>query len=164
MLDFKNAKIDILVSTAVIEVGIDIPNASTILIDGAERFGLSQLHQFRGRVGRGQYESYCILLSESKNQDSRERLKLLERITNGFELAEEDLKIRGPGDHIGTKQSGLPNLNIATINDYDILSIARNEAIKIIEKDPELKEPELKKLKAKFLEYSNKVLIETNYS
>lgn len=164
MLDFKNAKIDILVSTAVIEVGIDIPNASTILIDGAERFGLSQLHQFRGRVGRGQYESYCILLSESKNQDSRERLKLLERITNGFELAEEDLKIRGPGDHIGTKQSGLPNLNIATINDYDILSIARNEAIKIIEKDPELNEPELKKLKAKFLEYSNKVLIETNYS
>ncbi|MFL2764077.1 MAG: ATP-dependent DNA helicase RecG [Dehalococcoidia bacterium] len=164
MLAFKNGKIDILVSTAVIEVGIDIPNASTILIDGAERFGLSQLHQFRGRVGRGQYESYCILLSESKNQDSRERLKLLERITNGFELAEEDLKIRGPGDHIGTKQSGLPNLNIANINDYDILSIARNEAIKIIEKDPEMNEPELKKLKDKFLEYSNKVLSETNYS
>ena len=164
MLDFKTGKTNILVSTAVIEVGIDIPNASIILIDGAERFGLSQLHQFRGRVGRGKYESYCILLSDSKSPESRERLKLLERISDGFELAEEDLKIRGPGDHIGTKQSGLPNLKIANITDYDILSIARNEAIKIIQKDPDIKTPAFKNLKHKLSDYSNQILVETNYS
>tara|TARA_Y100000590_G_scaffold468604_1_gene652030 strand:+ start:18078 stop:20525 length:2448 start_codon:yes stop_codon:yes gene_type:complete len=164
MLDFKNKKTNILVSTAVIEVGIDIPNASTILIDGAERFGLSQLHQFRGRVGRGEHESYCILLSESKNLEAKERLKILERITDGFELAEEDLKIRGPGDHVGTKQSGLPNLKIANIHDYDILSIARNEAIKIIQKDPELQDLELNMIKNKISEYKQNILIENNYS
>ena len=163
--DFFKKKINILVSTTVIEVGIDIKSATTMIIEHAERFGLAQLHQLRGRVGRNNEESYCILLhKENINDTAKKRLNIMTETNDGFLIAEEDLKIRGPGDHIGTKQSGLPNLNIATINDYDILSIARNEAIKIIEKDPELNEPELKKLKAKFLEYSNKVLIETNYS
>ncbi len=150
---FKRRDIDILVSTPVVEVGIDVPNATVMLIDGAERFGLSQLHQFRGRVGRGEHQSYCLLLSESPGADALKRLKLLERISDGFRLAEEDLKLRGPGDYLGTRQSGLPSLRVAQITDHDILSLARREAIRLLELDPLLEREENRPLAARFRRY-----------
>jgi ATP-dependent DNA helicase RecG len=135
---FKTRDVDILVSTPVIEVGIDVPNATVMLIDGADRFGLSQLHQFRGRVGRGEHQSYCLLMADSPGMEARKRLKLLERVRDGFQLAEEDLKLRGPGDYAGTRQSGLPSLKVASIMDQDILALARREAIRLLETDPDL--------------------------
>ena len=129
---FKDGDTDILVSTPVVEVGIDVPNATVMLIDGAERFGLSQLHQFRGRVGRGNHQSYCLLLSESPGTEALKRLKLLERISDGFSLAEEDLKLRGPGDYLGTRQSGIPPFRVAQITDQDILSVAHREARRLL--------------------------------
>ena len=135
---FQSGELDILVSTPVVEVGIDVPNASVMLVDGAERFGLAQLHQFRGRVGRGEHQSYCLLLTDSPGQEARERLKLVERIQDGFELAEEDLRLRGPGDYMGTRQSGLPDLKVARLTDQDILSLARQEATRILDSDPNL--------------------------
>ena len=142
MNSFKEREIDVLVSTPVVEVGIDVPNATVMLIDGAERFGLSQLHQFRGRVGRGEHRGYCMLLSESPGVDAVKRLKLLEHISDGFRLAEEDLKLRGPGDYIGTRQSGLPSLRVAEITDYESLSLARREAARLLDNDPSLSREE----------------------
>ncbi len=141
MEGFQANDLDILVSTAVVEVGIDVPNATVMLIDGADRFGLAQLHQFRGRVGRGQHQSYCFLLADEPGEDARDRLKLLERVRDGFELAEEDLKIRGPGDYVGTRQSGMPTLRVARITDHDILALARREATTILDEDPALSDP-----------------------
>ncbi|MDE2844456.1 MAG: helicase-related protein, partial [Chloroflexota bacterium] len=141
MRSFRDGELDILVTTAVVEVGIDVPNASVMLIEGADRFGLSQLHQFRGRVGRGRYKSYCLLLSENPSASARERLSALESTRDGFQLAEIDLKMRGPGDFFGTRQSGLPNLRMARPSDLDLLDLARREATKIIEEDPELHQP-----------------------
>lgn len=141
MDQFKNQELDILVTTPVIEVGIDVPNATVMLIDGADRFGLAQLHQFRGRVGRGEHPSYCLLLSDVGGNEARERLRIIERISDGFKLAEEDLRIRGPGDYIGTRQSGIPELKIADIADYELLSIARREAGKVLQDDPNLSNP-----------------------
>ena len=115
-----------------------MPNATVMLIEGADRFGLSQLHQFRGRVGRGEHKSYCILMSENPSNLAQERLSALERTRDGFELAEIDLNLRGPGDFFGTRQSGLPNLRMARLSDRDLLDQARQEAIKIMEEDPEL--------------------------
>ena len=138
---FQRQELDILVSTPVIEVGIDIPNATVMLIDGADRFGLAQLHQFRGRVGRGPDQSYCLLLADSPGQEARERLKILERVQDGFQLAEEDLILRGPGDRLGTRQSGLPALRVARLSDHDILSLARREAARVLDADPELSKP-----------------------
>ena len=138
MQEFKNNRINILVSTPVIEVGIDIPNASVILIETAERFGLSQLHQLRGRVGRGDHKSYCVLVAETSGEFAEERLKAMEKSYDGFELAEVDLKLRGPGDYLGTRQSGLPDFRIANLNDTNIISSARNEAQKILNNDPSL--------------------------
>ena len=137
---FKEGDLDILVSTPVIEVGIDVPNATVMLIDGADRFGLAQLHQFRGRVGRGIHQSYCILLSDNAGEEAQERLKLIERIQDGFELAESDLNLRGPGDYLGTgtRQSGLPPLKIAKITDHEVVTIARQEATHLLEIDPDL--------------------------
>ena len=137
---FKEGDLDILVSTPVIEVGIDVPNATVMLIDGADRFGLAQLHQFRGRVGRGIHQSYCILLSDNAGEEAQERLKLVERIQDGFELAESDLNLRGPGDYLGTgtRQSGLPPLKIAKITDHEVVTIARQEATHLLEIDPNL--------------------------
>jgi ATP-dependent DNA helicase RecG len=138
MEGFQANDLDILVATAVVEVGIDIPNATVMLIDGADRFGLSQLHQFRGRVGRGEHQSFCLLLSDAPGEEAQKRLKLLERVRDGFQLAEEDLKMRGPGDYLGTRQSGMPTLRVARITDHDILAMARREATTMLDEDPSL--------------------------
>ncbi len=139
---FQQGKLEVLVSTPVVEVGIDVPNASVMLIDGADRFGLAQLHQFRGRVGRGVHQSYCLLLADAPGQDARERLKLVERIQDGFQLAEEDLALRGAGDYMGTRQSGLPDLRVARISDQELLVLARREAERLLESDPTLSKDE----------------------
>jgi len=128
MQQFKNNEFSILVATSVIEVGIDIPNATMILIEGAERFGLAQLHQFRGRVGRGEYQSHCFLLPSASNSSENERLKSLEKYNDGFSLAEIDLRLRGPGEVYGTKQSGIPDLKMATLTDAELLKKTREAA------------------------------------
>ena len=142
MRRFRSGEIDILVSTPVVEVGIDVPNATVMLIEGADRFGLAQLHQFRGRVGRGQHQSYCLLLAETPSVEAKERLSILERIRNGFVLAEEDLRLRGPGEFFGTRQSGLPDLKMARLSDVELLELARREAIRLFDADPYLQQPE----------------------
>ena len=157
---FKDGSTNILVSTPVVEVGIDVPNATVMLIDGAERFGLSQLHQFRGRVGRGSHQSYCLLLSESPGTEARKRLKILERISDGFSLAEEDLKLRGPGDYLGTRQSGLPPFRVAQITDQDILSVAHREARRLLSEDPDLSKADHRPLARAFEEYWDRSITE----
>jgi ATP-dependent DNA helicase RecG len=142
MRRFRDGKIDILVSTPVVEVGIDVPNAVVMLIEGADRFGLSQLHQFRGRVGRGEHKSYCLLLAATPSLEGRERLKIIEKTRDGFLLAEEDLKIRGPGEFFGTRQSGLPDLRMARLSDVALLELAREEAFRLLQDDPGLKQSE----------------------
>ena len=143
MRRFRDAELDILVATAVVEVGIDVPNATVMLIDGADRFGLSQLHQFRGRVGRGEHKSYCLLLSESESERAHERLSALESNSDGFKLAEIDLQMRREGDIFGTTQSGDQTvLRVANLFDQDLLALARQEAAAIMETDPDLAEPE----------------------
>jgi len=142
MASFRTGELDILVSTPVIEVGIDIPNATVMMVESADRFGLSQLHQFRGRVGRGEASSYCILLAENPSEIGQERLDIIENTQDGFKLAEEDLKLRGPGEFFGTRQSGMPDLRMARISDVALLELARKEAIDIFEKDPVLKREE----------------------
>ncbi len=142
MDSFQRRDIDILVSTPVVEVGIDVPNATVMLIDGADRFGLAQLHQFRGRVGRGKHESYCILLADEPGVSARERLKLVENFRDGFKLAEMDLDLRGPGDYLGTRQSGIPLFKIAKLTDQEIAASARGESETILRGDPMLEKPE----------------------
>jgi ATP-dependent DNA helicase RecG len=142
MKKFNAGELDILVSTPVVEVGIDVPNATVMLIESADRFGLSQLHQFRGRVGRGREQSYCMLLAERPSEIGKARLDLIERTHNGFILAEEDLKLRGPGEFFGTRQSGLPDLKMARLSDVSLLELARSEATKLFQVDPDLKKPE----------------------
>lgn len=142
MLDFKQGKLDILVSTSVVEVGIDVPNATVMLVEAADRFGLSQLHQFRGRVGRGENQSYCLLLAENPSEYGQERLKAIEEISDGFLLAEKDLQLRGPGEFFGTRQSGLPDLKMARLTDVRILEMARREASILFQVDPDLNKPD----------------------
>lgn len=137
----QRGDIDILVATAVVEVGVDIPNASVILIEDADRFGLAQLHQFRGRVGRGPHPSYCILISSATDGEAAERLRALEEIQDGFALAEKDLALRGPGDFLGVRQSGLPELRVAQFGDMRILELARREAERLLAEDPDLSQP-----------------------
>ncbi len=143
MEKFRDGQIDILVATTVIEVGIDIPNASLILVEHAERFGLPQLHQLRGRIGRGRHSSTCLLLAQyRRSEEARRRLKVMEETTDGFRIAEEDLTIRGPGDFLGTRQSGLPDFRVANIlRDGKILNEARQEAFSLVERDPDLSQP-----------------------
>jgi ATP-dependent DNA helicase RecG len=139
MKSFRDGSLDILVSTPVVEVGIDVPNATVMLIEAADRFGLSQLHQFRGRVGRGESQSYCLLISENPSLEGQARLEAIEKIYDGFALAEKDLELRGPGEFFGTKQSGLPDLLMAKLSDIQLLELARNEALSIFQSDPGLK-------------------------
>jgi len=142
MRRFRDGELDILVSTPVVEVGIDVPNATVMLVEGADRFGLAQLHQFRGRVGRGEFQSYCLLLAENPSAEGRERLKILEQIQDGFALADEDLRLRGPGEFFGTRQSGLPDLHMARLSDVGLLELAREEAIRLFQHDCQLKHPD----------------------
>jgi ATP-dependent DNA helicase RecG len=144
MKAFRDKALDILVCTTVVEVGVDIPNASVMVIEAAERFGLSQLHQLRGRVGRGAAASYCFLIAGyARSQEATDRLKVMEQSTNGFVIAERDLELRGPGEFLGTRQSGMPELAVANLGrDSALLSTAREEAMAVVSKDPQLRAPE----------------------
>ena len=152
MSDFKDGKYDILVSTTVVEVGVDVPNATVMLIENAERFGLSQLHQLRGRVGRNNMQSYCILFTASKSQETKERLNIMTQTNDGFVIAEKDMQLRGPGEFLGTRQSGLPDLIISDIvRDAKILEIAREEAIGFV-KTQDIKEfPKLEEYTSSYI-------------
>ncbi len=158
MKRFAEGKTNIMVATTVIEVGVNIPNASVMIVESAERFGLSQLHQLRGRVGRGAEQSYCILMTDYKlSEDSKTRMETMVRTNDGFEIAEVDLKLRGPGDIMGKQQSGVLNLQIADlIKDRDILQVARHIAMKLLKEDPSMNLPEHAKIKAVFMEISKK--------
>ncbi|MBI2462705.1 MAG: ATP-dependent DNA helicase RecG [Candidatus Spechtbacteria bacterium] len=139
MQSFKEKEADILVATSVVEVGIDVPNASVMIIEGADRFGLAQLYQFRGRVGRGEHQSYCFLFTDSSAKTTSQRLKALLTAKNSFELAEKDLEIRGPGDFIGSRQSGIPDLAMASLTDFEFVKEVRKEVESVLTSDPELK-------------------------
>lgn len=142
MSAFARGELDILVATSVVEVGIDVPNATVMLVEGAERFGLAQLHQFRGRVGRGEHPSYCLLVAESASAEAEERLRAVEATTDGFVLAQKDLELRGPGEFLGTRQSGLPDLKMASIADLRLLERVREAAARFLETDPSIEKPE----------------------
>jgi ATP-dependent DNA helicase RecG len=142
MRAFSAGETDILVATSVIEVGIDIPNSTVMLIEGANRFGLAQLHQFRGRVGRGEHQSYCLLLADAISEDAEQRLAALEQTNDGFLLAEKDLEIRGPGEFLGRQQSGLPELHLASLTDMALLEVAREQAQAVFREDSLLEAPE----------------------
>jgi ATP-dependent DNA helicase RecG len=141
MGQFVAGELDILIATSVVEVGIDVPNATVMLIDGAERFGLAQLHQFRGRVGRGAHQSYCLLLAEGASDEAHERLRAVEATNDGFVLAEKDLQMRGPGEFLGTQQSGFPEMPMAAFADMRLLHEVREAAMQLLERDPELSSP-----------------------
>ena len=144
MSQFKDHQIDLLVATSVIEVGIDVPNATVILVESAERFGLAQLHQLRGRVGRGQPRSICILMAGNRTtEDAQGRLAVMAQYQDGFAVAEQDLILRGPGEFFGTRQSGVPELKVANlVRDVKVLEVARREAFRLLERDPMLRQPE----------------------
>lgn len=162
MSAFGKNEIQILVSTTVVEVGIDVPNATVMLIENAERFGLAQLHQLRGRVGRGGYQSYCIFMSASKSDETKERLEILNRSNDGFFIAGEDLRLRGPGDLFGIRQSGILDFKIADVfQDAEVLKIAGEEANKILKRDPELKDPSYKKIKNHIDHKIQQIMLET---
>jgi ATP-dependent DNA helicase RecG len=158
MQRFVKGETQIMVATTVIEVGVNVPNASVMLIENTERFGLSQLHQLRGRVGRGAEQSYCLLMSSFKlSKDSKERIQTMVRTNNGFEIAEVDLKLRGPGDLLGTQQSGVLQLRIADlVRDRDLLQVARHEASKLLKADVRLELPAHQNLRKAYLELVKK--------
>ena len=141
MRAFRDHELDVLVSTSVVEVGVDVPNATVILIEGSDRFGLSQLHQFRGRVRRSEEQAYCFLLSDTQSEEAMERLQIMETTDSGFDLAEHDLRLRGPGEYFGTRQSGMPDLRVARLTDVELIEDARREATRILDEDPELEDP-----------------------
>ena len=150
MEEFYHGLIDVLVATVVIEVGINVPNSTVIVVENAERFGLAQLHQLRGRVGRGPHKSYCFLIFEGDSEIARKRGEIMEASSDGFFIAEEDLKLRGPGEIFGTRQHGLPDLNISDLSRHlKIMEHAKKEAKVILEKDPVLESDENKGLKRK---------------
>ena len=159
---FARNEIQVLVSTTVVEVGIDVPNATVIMIENAERFGLAQLHQLRGRVGRGAHQSYCIFMSASKSDETKERLEILNHSNDGFFIAEEDLRLRGPGDLFGIRQSGILDFKLADIfQDARFLQYASEEAKIILEHDPELADPEYARLKSHIDRKIGEIMLET---
>jgi ATP-dependent DNA helicase RecG len=145
MSAFRAGEIDVLVSTTVIEVGIDVPNATVMVIEDADRFGISQLHQLRGRVGRGSHQGTCILIADPSTPESEERLAAVEATNDGFRLAQDDLRIRGQGTVFGARQSGMADLKLADVlGDFDLLVAARKDAFAVVDRDPDLSEhPEL---------------------
>ena len=148
MAKFRKGKIDVLVSTVVIEVGVDVPNATIMVIEEADRFGLAQLHQLRGRIGRGEVKSYCLLFAETDREAAKSRLEIMTRSNDGFEIAEHDLRLRGPGELFSTRQHGLPDLKIANIiDDYELLIMARRNAFELVAEDPILTKPEHKNIR-----------------
>lgn len=152
MEQFRKGKIDVLVSTVLIEVGVDVPNATIMVIEEADRFGLAQLHQLRGRIGRGSNKSYCLLFAETENQVAKSRLDIMTRSNDGFAIAEHDLRLRGPGELFSTRQHGLPDLTIANIiDDYDLLVMARKNASELVKKDPMLTKSEHKNIRRSLL-------------
>lgn len=153
MARFAHGDLDILVATSVVEVGIDVPNATVMLIEGAERFGLAQLHQFRGRVGRGEAPSYCLLVSDSTSPEALERLQAVEATNDGFELAQKDLELRGPGEFLGTRQAGLPDLKLAKVTNLELVEAAREAARRFFETDPELADPDNRLLARKVAQF-----------
>ena len=156
MEKFLSGETNILVSTTVIEVGVDVPNATIMVIENAERFGLSQLHQLRGRVGRGQDKSYCILFSDSKGEVAKERVRVMCGTSDGFKIAEYDLKLRGPGEFFGVRQHGLPELKISNLaTDMQLLKTAQEAAIGLIKADPALEMKQNKALKAAVMKKFN---------
>jgi ATP-dependent DNA helicase RecG len=162
MQSFRDHELDILVSTTVIEVGVDVPNASTMVVEDANRFGLSQLHQLRGRVGRGEWQSFCILVADAKSEDARARMDIMVATTDGFLIAEEDLRLRGPGELAGTKQSGNLDFKIADlVQDGRMLEVARQAAIATVLEDPELSQPEHKLLRERVAERRSKMAVVT---
>jgi len=153
MSSFLSGETDILVATTVIEVGVDVPNAALIIIENAERFGLSQLHQLRGRVGRGKHKSWCILVSDSKSEDVKKRLSIMTETNDGFKISEEDLRLRGPGDFFGSRQHGLPEMHLADLGaNVNVLQQAQQEAYKVLEDDPTLDKIENRFLKGRIEE------------
>jgi ATP-dependent DNA helicase RecG len=158
MARFSAGKTNIMVATTVIEVGVNVPNASVMVIESSERFGLSQLHQLRGRVGRGADQSYCILMTGHKlSNDSKLRIETMCRTNDGFEIAEVDLKLRGPGDIMGKQQSGVLNLQIADlVKDRDILMLAREHAVKLLKDDAAMAKPEHANLRNAYIELTKK--------
>jgi ATP-dependent DNA helicase RecG len=163
MAQFARGELDILVATAVVEVGIDVPNATVMLIEGANRFGLAQLHQFRGRVGRGEHDSYCVLVSDTSSAVAQERLHAVEASSDGFVLAQKDLEMRGPGEFLGTRQAGLPDLKLASVTDLRLVEMAREAARGFFKTDPELQDPDnrlLARRLAQFWEGSALSLVE----
>jgi len=152
MQSFRKGEIQVLVSTTVIEVGVDVPNANLMIIEHAERFGLSQLHQLRGRVGRGSHKSFCVLiLGYAVSEESKKRAEIMEMTSDGFKIAEADLEIRGPGEFLGRRQSGLPGFKLANlVRDVRTLQDARQAAFELIKRDPDLKNSEHKALKLEF--------------
>ena len=148
MADFAAGKLDILVSTTVIEVGVDVPNAALMIVENAERFGLSQLHQLRGRVGRGQHKSYCVLVSDADGEEVKSRLGIMVKTNDGFKISEEDLRLRGPGDFFGSRQHGLPEMHVADLGaDVNVLKSAQDEAQRLLKDDPALTKPEYRALR-----------------
>lgn len=152
MSEFRRGKIDVLVSTVVVEVGLDVPNATIMVIEGADRFGLAQLHQLRGRIGRSEAKSFCFLFAETDNETAKSRLEVMTRCSDGFEIAEHDLRLRGPGEMFSTRQHGLPDLKIANIvDDFDLLVMARRNAFELVKQDPMLARTEHKNIRRALL-------------
>ncbi|MCH7578131.1 MAG: ATP-dependent DNA helicase RecG, partial [Chloroflexi bacterium] len=162
MREFRDGGLHMLVSTAVVEVGIDVRNATVMLVEGADRFGLAQLHQFRGRVRRSSEQAYCLLLSENPSEEAQERLRIMETTHDGFKLAEEDLRIRGPGEYFGTRQSGLPDLKVARLTDVAFIEQARAEAVRLLEADPEMEQPQHRALAARMEELWGRITAEVS--